>query len=291
MHWKEIRPGIFACLRADSGANIGLIHAKNRWILVDTAFCALDLLEALDETGIVLADLHLAFNTHFHADHTWGNQLLAAPILGHRRCRELMEEMEKGPWSREGIDRWLGEVELSHPEQAERCRQQLGDLRITPPGMLFDDRHTLTLNGFHMEFIHLGGHTSDLSVLWLPEQSVLFASDLVFEGRYPYLLDADVPAWIEALETLRMLGPETIVPGHGKLCDLQTLDRLRDYLLGTWERCAERMSRGVELEALLDDPAFPRYDGPLAGVLHKTNIRYIHERQTSGETLNLSAGA
>ena len=291
MSWKEIRPGISACLRADNGANLGLIHADGAWVLVDTAYCALDLLEALDDTGIVLANLHLAFNTHFHADHTWGNQLLSAPILGHQRCRELMEEMQKGPWSRKGIDRWLAEVEQTHPEQAQRCREQLGDLRITPPDMVFDERHSIELAGHRLEFIHLGGHTPDLSVLWLPDQGVLFASDLLFEGRYPYIFDADVPAWIEALEALRMLEPETIVPGHGALCDVAALDRLRDYLTGTWECCAEHVARGRELEALLDDPAFPRYDGDLAEMLHDANIRHIHEQQTSGETLIWSAGA
>ncbi len=280
MFWKELRTNIFACLRSAEGANVGLIRSSDGWILVDTAFCPLDLLGALDEKGVVLADIHLTFNTHFHADHTWGNQLLRSPIVAHRLCRELMEEMGRGPWSGSSIDHWLAEVELTHPEQVRRCRRRLGDLRITPPDELFEDRYSLSVDGGRFEFIHLGGHSPDLCVLWLPDEGILFASDLVFEGRYPYIFDADLPAWEHALLRLEKLGPEIIIPGHGAICGLAELRRLRDYLQVTRERCIEHASRGRELDAVLADPGFPEHGPALAAELHRANIRHVYQQLT-----------
>lgn len=257
MRWQELAPGVHACLRPTEGANLGLVSTGEGWVLVDTAFCALELLTALDARGVVLADLRLTFNSHFHADHSWGNQLVHSPILGHWRCRELMLACCRDEWSTLAIERWLAEIEASHPEEAARCRERLADLRITPPDDLFWTRRELSLGKLRLDFQHCGGHSPDLSVLWLSEQGVLFASDLLFLGRYPYLTDADVPTWIEALSRLRRLAPEVVVPGHGELATAQDLDRQRQYLEETWQRCAEHRSRGRELRAMLSDARFP----------------------------------
>jgi cyclase len=291
MFWKELRTSIFACLRAAEGANVGLIRSSDGWVLVDTAFCPLDLLGALDDKGVVLADIHLAFNTHFHADHTWGNQLLRSPIVGHRLCRELMADMERGPWSRTAIDHWLAEVELTHPEQVRRCKRRLGDLRITPPSELFEDQCSMALDGGRLEFIHLGGHSPDLSVLWLPDEGVLFASDLIFEGRYPFIFDADLPGWIDALRFVEKLGAETIVPGHGSICGLAEVRRLREYLEHTRGLCGEHLSRGNEIDAVLADPNFPEHGPALAAELHQANIRHVYEQLVGQRECETARGA
>ena len=198
--------------------------------------------------------------------------------------------MLKGPWSRPGIANWLDEIEHTHPAQARRCRERLSDLKVTPPNLLFEDKHTLVVGGSRLEFIHMGGHSPDLCVLWLPDEGLLFASDLLFEGRYPYLIDADIPAWIEALDRLRALGPETIVPGHGAVCGLVELDRLSEYLQGTWAGCAKHLARGRGLEAMLADTDMPRHGPEHADTLHEANIRHIYEVQTGKHPAAAASG-
>jgi cyclase len=272
MDWRELRPGVHACLRPEAGANLGLVGGADGWLLVDTAFCAMELLGALDAQGICLSDIALTFNTHFHADHTWGNQLVHSRILGQRRCRELMQEMLDGPWSAEARERWLAELAANDPAEAARHCEALADLRVTPPTETFVQRKRLDLGGRRLEFIHMGGHTPDLSVLWLPDEGVLFASDLLFMGRYPFLTHADVPVWIRALRRLRRFEPEIVVPGHGILAGAGALDAQCSYLEETWGRCAEQRARGRNLEAMLADPGFPRLAGDPTGRRHAENI-------------------
>ena len=66
--------------------------------------------------------------------------------------------------------------------------------------------------------------------MWIPERSLLFSGDLVFNGGTPFVMMGSVTGSIAALDELRALGAETIVPGHGGVCGPETIDRVQGYL-------------------------------------------------------------
>ena len=74
--------------------------------------------------------------------------------------------------------------------------------------------------------MHLGHppHTDNDSVVWLPDRKVLFSGDLLFESGTPFVFQASVAGAIEALDELKQLGAETIVPGHGSVCGPEVFD-------------------------------------------------------------------
>jgi glyoxylase-like metal-dependent hydrolase (beta-lactamase superfamily II) len=76
-------------------------------------------------------------------------------------------------------------------------------------------------------------HTPEDQVLYLPTERVLFAGDLVFRGRVPYVGQADSRHWIAALGDLLKLEPRVVVPGHGEVSTTarEDLELTRDYLL------------------------------------------------------------
>jgi glyoxylase-like metal-dependent hydrolase (beta-lactamase superfamily II) len=76
-------------------------------------------------------------------------------------------------------------------------------------------------------------HTPEDLVVWLPQQGVLIAGDLVFRGRVPFVGQADSRRWIDALERLIAFKPRLIVPGHGPASTSAESDLMltRDYLL------------------------------------------------------------
>jgi cyclase len=75
-------------------------------------------------------------------------------------------------------------------------------------------------------------HTTNDSIVWLPERSVLFCGDLIFNGGTPFLLMGSVAGAIEVLEdVVRPLGARTIVPGHGPVFESsEPIDATLDYL-------------------------------------------------------------
>lgn len=160
--------------------------------------------------------------THYHADHIYGLQEFrkaGARILAHQGAREYLHSdtarsrlaasrIELAPWIDAGTelvpaDEWLaGPVDLD-----------IGGVRlqVRPVGP---------------------AHTPEDLVVFLPQERVLFAGDMVFRGRVPFVGQADSRQWIAALETLLAMDPAVVVPGHGPMSTSarQDLELTRDYL-------------------------------------------------------------
>ena len=172
-------------------------------------------------------------------------------------------------------------------KRAEEYRQRIRDLHIILPTRVFEDRYEAELGGVSYQVMHLGGHSPDLSVVWLPEGKVLFASDLIFQGRYPYIFDADIPAWIDRLGRLIEFQAAAIVPGHGVMCGEAEIYVLRDYLQETWDLTKEHFRLGHSSDETAADPAYPIFSRQKYEQLHRENIRYMYRQlipEAPGET-------
>lgn len=160
--------------------------------------------------------------THYHADHIYGLQEFrrrGAKIVAHRAALEYIHSdtaasrlqasrAELGPW----ID---ARTELVTPDQW-----------LDGPGELL-------VGGTRLVLQPVGpAHTPEDLVVFLPAERVLFAGDLVFRGRIPFVGQADSRQWIAALDTLLKMDPLVVVPGHGALSTSARADMelTRDYL-------------------------------------------------------------
>jgi cyclase len=271
---------VTAFIRPNEGANAGLIHTPNGMILIDTTSSPTDIQALFEPAGIRAEEVRIVVNTHSHNDHTWGNQLFTCPILAHRLCQEQMRTNLNNDWSMEGLQSYISDLEKTDSKRAEDFRRTVKDLHIKLPDQVFKGQFEGELGGLKYEIIHLGGHTPDLSVAWLPEKKVLFASDLIFQGRYPYIFDADIPAWIAALSRLLEFDAEVIIPGHGVRCGVAEINALSDYLKATWELTKQHIGLGHNADETSADPAYPRFAEELYERLHHANIRYMYQQQT-----------
>ena len=269
-----------AFIRPDVGANVGLIHSPKGMILIDTTSSPSEIQALFTAVGAHVEEVIMVVNTHSHSDHTWGNQLFTSPILAHRLCQERMQSSIKSDWSLEELQAYISDLEKTDPQKAEDYRQVVKGLRIKLPDQVFEERYIGELDGLRFEVIHMGGHTPDLSIVWLPEKRVLFASDLIFQGRYPYIFDADIPAWIEALRQLLEFEAEVIIPGHGVRCGEADILTLQEYLRQSWELTKKHIRLGHSAEETSADPTFPVFPGEKYERLHRANIRHMYETLT-----------
>lgn len=160
--------------------------------------------------------------THYHADHIYGLQEFRA-----RGARIVAQR---------------GALDYIHSETAaQRLRVSRADLapwiddktELVVPDTWVDGATALELGGMRIELRPVGpAHTPEDLAVWLPAEKVLFAGDLVFRGRIPFVGQADSRRWIAALDGLLALAPSVVVPGHGALSTTAAEDlRLtRDYL-------------------------------------------------------------
>lgn len=155
-------------------------------------------------------------NTHHHGDHTHGNWLFrGATVVGHHRTRE--EVIAAGLIGNVGI--W-DDVEW-------------GALELAPPFLTYDRGVTLWADDLRCEVRYVGtpAHTTNDSIVWVPERSLLFCGDLLFNGGTPFLLMGSVAGAIEVLEqVVRPLGARTVVPGHGPVTGPELIDQTLGYL-------------------------------------------------------------
>ncbi|MGE7389963.1 MBL fold metallo-hydrolase [Streptomyces sp. NPDC004126] len=225
--------GVHAYVQPDGGwclNNAGWISDGGRTLLVDTAATerrALALREAVAASGVPLP--RTVVNTHHHGDHTYGNAVFApeALIVGHDNARA--EQLAAGH-----------QLELIWPAT------DFGAIEITAPDLTYRDRLTLHVGGTEVQVIHPGvAHTTGDSVVWLPRQRVVFTGDLVFAGGTPFLAMGSLAGSLRALELLRSLGAETVVPGHGPLTDASAYDATERYLRHVAELAREGREKGL----------------------------------------------
>jgi cyclase len=261
---QEVSDGVFAYIQPD-----GTWFINNTGFLVGTkGVTSVDACSTERRTRDYLAAIadrspqpvRTLINTHHHGDHTHGNYLFGdATIVAHERCRE--EVLAAGLPYFPGI---FTDVEW-------------GDVQLAPPFLTYQDGVTLYVDDLRCRIRHVGvpAHTTNDSIVWLPDRSVLFSGDLIFNGGTPFMLMGSITGAIEALEhVLKPLFPETIVPGHGEVCGPEAIDAVLGYLRFVLQVAHDGREAGLTpLQAALETDLGPYADLPdqerLVGNLHR----------------------
>ena len=171
--WQELGDGIFRRRYEFLDQNIGLVIGSEAVLLIDTRSHPGHAEEVLSDVRLVTPlPVGWVFNTHYHWDHTFGNQVFeGSAIWGHVNCRS--ELMERGLTP-------LDELLVDYPQEADGFRKVV----VTPPTEVFDDRATIDLGNRIVEMSYHGrGHTNSDAVLHADD--VTFAGDLIEEGAPP----------------------------------------------------------------------------------------------------------
>jgi cyclase len=232
---QQVSEGIYAYLQPDGSwwlNNTGFLASRDGVISVDATSTERRTRAYLDAIATVTdRPVRTLVNTHHHGDHTHGNYLFGgATIVGHERCREAIFGTPMPPSA--GV--WT-DVDW-------------GPLELAPPFLTYTDGVTLWSGDLRCEVRYVGtpAHTTNDSIVHIPERSVVFAGDLLFNGGTPFALMGSVSGWIEVLETvLRPLGARTLVPGHGPVCGPGVIDDVLAYL-----RFVQRTAREAKAEGL-----------------------------------------
>ncbi|MFI5755903.1 MBL fold metallo-hydrolase [Streptomyces sp. NPDC051569] len=229
----RLTPEVHVHVQPDGGwclNNAGFISDGESTLLVDTTATERRtqlLREAVLETGVPLP--RTLVNTHHHGDHTYGNAVFVpeATVIGHDACRS--EQFAAGH-----------QLHLMWPGT------DFGDIRITAPTVTYNDRLTVHVGGIEVRLIHPGvAHTLGDTVVHLPEQGIVFTGDLIFQGGTPFVPMGSLSGSLRALELLRSLDADTVVPGHGPITDPSAYDATESYLRWVTEVAREGHAKGL----------------------------------------------
>ncbi|GGH51562.1 MBL fold metallo-hydrolase [Microbacterium album] len=257
-----VADGVWAYIQPDGGwmiNNMGLITGADAATSVDvtsTERRTRDYLRAI--AGVTKAPLRRVILTHSHPDHCNGASLVPdAEIVAHRGALE--------------------EMRVAHPLAPHIFEHfDQGAARPRLPTMVFDDELTLDPAGRRILVRNPGthAHTGGDAYVWLPEERVLFAGDLVFNGGTPFALSGSPLGWLRAIEQMAALAPEVVVPGHGDVGGVELLGPVAGYLNMLIDAARDAYDRGLgplEAARALDLGPYGRLLEPerIAGNLHR----------------------
>jgi len=163
-----------------------------------------------------VTDLPVRYNvvSHYHADHIYGLQAFkdhtSSVVIAQERALEYREDEETS-----------GERANQRLDQRRQALAPWVDekTRVVPPDITFKQQATLYLGGKRFVLLYAGpAHSASDSMMMIEPDGVLFAGDVVQNGRIPFMNadDVDTANWLRSLGEVEKLDPKFIIPGHGR---------------------------------------------------------------------------
>ncbi|GEK47719.1 MBL fold metallo-hydrolase [Halomonas pacifica] len=240
--FTKLADGLYA-YTAEGDPNTGIIIGDDSVMVVDTQatpIMAQDVIRRIRE----VTDLPIkhVVMSHYHAVRVLGASAYEAEnIYASRNTYELIKERGQQDYESE-VGRF--------PRLFQGVDSVPG---LTWPNVVFERELTVFMGNREVRIMHLGkGHTRGDTVVWLPEEKVLFSGDQVEYGATPYSGDAYHEEWPATLDKLLALEPEQLVPGRGDalttpaLCR-EAIEGTRDFLLTMYNSVKAGKAAGKSL--------------------------------------------
>jgi len=267
----KVTEGVYAAVAKAGGiasGNAGFVVGDDGVLIVDTFFTPTAIEELIETIGSETKQpIKYAINTHYHLDHTGGNQVLTArsiPIIGHdnliawqttknRRFLPPPEELRK---RQADITKQLSETPADQADKRAPLERQLhrieaiAKITLTNPTVTFSSGTMhLYLGKREIVLFTLPGHTGGDVLAFVPDANVVFTGDLGWRKTLPNLVDATVNDWIPSLDKLLQQYPTAkFVPGHGDVASAEEVREFRDYLDDLRTRVKKAVADGLTLE-------------------------------------------
>jgi glyoxylase-like metal-dependent hydrolase (beta-lactamase superfamily II) len=217
--------------------NIGIVVGTRATLIVDAGMGPRNGQTVLRELAKINKNTRLYFTTtHFHPEHMTGVQAFPANTI------VIRPEVQQ-----EEVDRKQPEFIHNFSQRTADLKALLQDVKPRPPDIVFDREAKLDLGGVTVRLLWLGpAHTRGDSFIFVEEDEVLFAGDVVTNRFFPIFPDADASGknWLAILDQLDELHTRTIVPGHGEAGGAALIGTERTYLKAVQSRVAELKAQG-----------------------------------------------
>jgi cyclase len=215
-------------------------------------------------------------NSHWHADHTHGNQAFPdAQLIASANARRDVMQIDLPSLNRslsitqtqlkqlrqdlrKQSDDALEKRSREQIKAREDYLQTISQLKILAPFVTLDDNLTIREGKQEARLLYLGtGHTDGDIILFLPVQKIAFVGDLFFNKALPNVADASILQWMKTLEELLQLNAEKFVPGHGPVGTKKEVEAFLRYFDELRSLVEPAVDRGDSLEQVTRELQVP----------------------------------
>src|SRR3989454_8434753 len=267
----KVAEGVYAAIAKPGGlasGNAGFVVGDGGVLVFDTTFTPAAMEELIGEIAAQTQQpIKYAVNSHYHLDHTGGNQVLAArgvPIIAHdnvmqwqttknRRFLSAPDELQK---RKADIAKELSETPEDQKDKRAQLERQLrrldamSTIKLTNPTVTFGSGTVhLYLGKREVVLFTLPGHTGGDVLAYVPDANVVFTGDMGWSKTLPNLVDATVNDWITSLDKiLSQYSTAKFIPGHGEVATAAEMRDFRDYLDDLRTRVKQAIAGGLSLD-------------------------------------------
>jgi glyoxylase-like metal-dependent hydrolase (beta-lactamase superfamily II) len=246
IHTVPVRANVY--MLEGQGGNIGLSTGEDGALLIDDQFARMT--DGIQAAVKSLTDKPLRFviNTHWHGDHTGGNENLrkaGAIVVAHDNVRRRMSS-----------EQFLAAFNQRVPAAPAAAL----------PVVTFSDSVTFHWNGEDLRIFHVqAAHTDGDAIVHFTRANVVHMGDVYFNGMYPFIdvsTGGTISGMVEAVDlVLQLVNPETkFIPGHGPLSGSAELRSYREMLSAVELRVRTLLEQGKSRDAVIAARPTADYD-------------------------------
>jgi cyclase len=304
----KLSEGVYAAIAIPGkGAmsNSGFVDLGHEVIVFDTFTtpnAARDLRRVAEE--ITEKEIKYVFNSHYHGDHTFGNQVFEdSIIISTSITRDLHKEKNKIHdinKEKEEMSKYLNQLEIrvktendsilrasivNQINEMEKVKEAIPELRTVLPNLTFEYKLVIHGEDRTVEFCcYGGGHTPSDAFLYLPKEKIAFMGDIVLENLHPPVFNSQM--FITNLTKVSKMDIERIVTGHGGIVTKNQIYVMLQYLNHLNATVTSSMENGEKLESTATPEEYSTWMG-IDGYKRNLNVIY-NEHTTAVQEDNLS---
>ena len=252
---QKVSDNTYVLTDKDMEMNSTLIVGKKDCILVDTRQNISLAKESQSAVkSVTLKPIKYLINTHYHGDHTFGNQLFVEvqDIIGHKKTRATL--LETGEQHKDFFRDFFG---VSGTDKVV----------ITPPTLTFENELSIQFDNMTIKISHTdnahtdNAHTDTDCYIHIPEQKLLITGDLFNNRTIAFTGDpqCNIGGWIKAIQEMAALDIETVIPGHGPFGKKEDLIVYRQYFEKLQTVAKQEFEKGKTREEMKESLKLPEY--------------------------------
>jgi len=269
LEMERVTPNVFTITRL-RGCNPSFVTTSDGVVVIDTPQLPTKAV-AMRKAAEAHGPIRYLINTEHHVDHIFGNYFFkgAGTVVNHRELYErfmvVFPELDPFAYAYESVP---GEhargTDLDDPEGLALWPDRDEYYRDPNKGtIIFTGDLTLRVGDHTFNLLHTPGHTPGQLAVHVPEERVVFTGDTIFSGCQTWLMTSNVEQWLAALERIRTLDVDWIVPGHGPVVSTQYLDVQRSHLMEWKTAVATAVANGWSREETVARVNFKDRFGPV----------------------------
>jgi len=229
------------------GCNPGFVVTSDGVVVIDTPQLPTKAV-AMRKLAESHGPIRYLINTEHHVDHIFGNYYFkgAGTVVQHQGVYDLfmvvLPNIDPYAYGMEAIP-------TDDPEGAAIAPDRKTYFRDPNKGtVVFSGNLTLHVGDHTFHLIHTPGHTRGQIAVHVPEERVAFTGDTIFNEVQTWLMESDVPQWLQALEQVRALDVDHVLPGHGPVTTTAYVATQRSVLLDWTTAVADAIAKGWSRE-------------------------------------------